>query len=60
MSVVCATAEGYVDVCHPCYHSRPCGYLWFVLLPESMLMSVDQAVTEKLIDVANLSCHLRP
>lgn len=38
-SMVCAPAEDHVDVCHPYYYSRPCGYLWFVLLPEAMLMS---------------------
>lgn len=38
---------GHIDICGCfCYHQRTCKYFWSVLLSESMLMSMDQAVTD--------------
>lgn len=54
--MVCAPAEDHVDVCHPYYYSRPCGYLWFVLLPEAMLMSICWAATRDHIVVCGQCC----
>lgn len=44
-----ATDEDHVGVCCPCDHRWLCGRLWFVLLPEAMLMAIDQAATRGML-----------
>lgn len=55
MCMVCAPSRGHVDVHGLCYHRRLCWCLWFVLLPETMLMSM--VLAEGLVDVRGPRCQ---
>lgn len=54
-------AEGRVDAHGSCYHWRPCGCPWYVLLPpEAILISVGQEAAGDHISVHGLHCHRGP
>lgn len=51
-----APARDCVNVCGPSYHQKPQGYLWSVLSPETMLMSMGWASTGDHIGVIGPCC----
>lgn len=63
MIVICAVSEGHVCICGPttarghvdvhglCYHQQPCGFLWSVLLSETILTSSGQAAARDHVDI---------
>lgn len=52
--------EGHSDVCVPYYHGGPSVYLWSMLQPEAILMSIGRPhLYQGHTDLSILCCHLR-
>lgn len=52
-------AGNCVDICGLCYYWGPFRYLWSLLSPDTMLMSVGHAAVGNNVEVGDLHCHLR-